>query len=376
MINNSSWRSRSFAAVAALASVSMLAACGSNDSGTPKTSSANAGPVVAGESQPGAFKGARLTFVSYGGQYQKGQEAALADFAKTTGAQVVGDGPALLSKLQAQVQAKNVSWDIFDTDGTTASVNCGTIFMKLDFSKIDVSKAPKGSYGDCYVPAMKLDEMLVYDTDKFGSNPPTSWKDFFDTKNFPGKRAMLGIPGAGYGQIIAALLADGVAPKDLYPIDFDRAFKKLDSIKSDIVFADTGAKAQQLMESGEVTMSYTWSGRGMNSEINGAHVAGVWNQAIEMGDALAIPIGVKDPDAAMAALNSYLGKKQQETMTEMTSYSPVNVDAEPKLSEVAQKWVTTTPERTAAGIAPDWTYWSKPDIYKKAADMWNAWISQ
>ena len=95
-----------------------------------------------------------------------------------------------------------------------------------------------------------------------------------------------------------------------------------------------------------------------------------------MGDALAIPVGVKNPDAAMAALNSYLGKKQQETMTEMTSYSPVNVDADPKLSAVAQKWVTTTPERTAAGIAPDWSYWSKPDIYKKAADMWNAWISQ
>jgi len=375
MIHLTARRRRALSGVAALAGLSLVAACGTNGSPSP-ASEPNAGPAVAGKSVPGQFKGTQLTFVSYGGQYQKGQQDALKDFASTTGAEVAGDGPALLAKLQAQVQANNVSWDIFDTDAATATVNCGTLFMKLDFTKIDTSKTPKGSSGPCYVPAMKLDEMIVYNKDDFGSNPPTSWKDFFDVKDFPGKRAMIGIPGEGIGPIIAALLADGVKPQNLYPIDFNRAFKKLDSIKSDLVFWSTGAQVQQLMESGEVSMAYTWSGRGMDSEMNGAHLAGVWNQAIELGDALAIPKGVRDPDAAMAALNSYLGKKQQETMTEETSYSPVNVDAKPKLSAVAQQWLTTTPQRTAAGIAPDWSYWSRKDIYAKQQQLWDNWIAQ
>lgn len=376
MVHLASWRRSSLALTAAVAGLSLVAACGSTDANIASGTTVNTGPAVAGESPAGAFKGTHLTFVSYGGQYQKGQEDALKDFEKTTGAEIAGDGPALLSKLQAQVQAKNVSWDIFDTDAATATVNCGTVFMKLDFTKIDVSKTPPNSYGDCYVPAMKLDEMLVYNKDKFGSNPPTGWKDFFDTTDFPGKRAMIGIPGEGIGPVIAALLADGVKPEDLYPIDFDRAYKKLDTIKDDLVFWDTGAKLQQLMESGEVSMAYAWSGRGMDSEMNGAHLDGVWNQAIELGDALAVPVGVRNPDAAMAALNSYLGASQQETMTEETSYSPVNTEAKPKLSAVAQKWLTTTPERTAAGIAPDWSYWSRPDIFKKQGELWDEWLSK
>ena len=52
-----------------------------------------------------------------------------------------------------------------------------------------------------------------------------------------------------------ALMADGVAPKDLYPLDLDRAFRKLDEIKDHIaVWWTGGAQSTQLLESGEVDM--------------------------------------------------------------------------------------------------------------------------
>ena len=51
--------------------------------------------------------------------------------------------------------------------------------------------------------------------------------------------------------IEAAFLADGVAPDKLYPLDLDRAFKKLDSIKADIIWWSAGAQSQQLLASAE-----------------------------------------------------------------------------------------------------------------------------
>jgi putative spermidine/putrescine transport system substrate-binding protein len=38
-----------------------------------------------------------------------------------------------------------------------------------------------------------------------------------------------------------ALLADGVAPDKLYPLDLDRAFKKLDTIKKNTIWWATNA---------------------------------------------------------------------------------------------------------------------------------------
>ena len=42
---------------------------------------------------------------------------------------------------------------------------------------------------------------------------------------------MQGLTNATQGPLEEALLADGVEPKDLYPLDVDRAFRKLDQIK-------------------------------------------------------------------------------------------------------------------------------------------------
>ncbi|MER7876402.1 extracellular solute-binding protein [Streptomyces solisilvae] len=109
---------------------------------------------------------------------------------------------------------------------------------------------------------MSYGVVLMYDKKKFGGNPPKSWADFFNTGKYPGKRAIPGIPSdASPGALEAALLVDGVAPDRLYPLNVDRALKKLTSVRSSLVFWDTGARSQQLLESGEVSMAMVWSGR-------------------------------------------------------------------------------------------------------------------
>jgi putative spermidine/putrescine transport system substrate-binding protein len=57
-------------------------------------------------------------------------------------------------------------------------------------------------------------------------------------KGFPGTRALRNDPQT---VLEAALLADGVPRDKLYPLDVDRAFKKLEQIKPDIAVWWTSA---------------------------------------------------------------------------------------------------------------------------------------
>src|SRR5690606_41913539 len=56
--------------------------------------------------------------------------------------------------------------------------------------------------------------------------------------------------------------SDGVPLDKLYPLDFDRAYKKLDTIKNSIdVWWTGGAQTSQLLKSGEVDICAAWNGR-------------------------------------------------------------------------------------------------------------------
>lgn len=108
---------------------------------------AHAEGPVAGETAEGSLAGKTLTFVSYGGIYQDGQVKALDDFVAKSGVTLLSDGPTENAKIQAQVEAGNVMWDVVDTGDFTPFVHCGTLFQKLDFTKIDVSKICRARSG-------------------------------------------------------------------------------------------------------------------------------------------------------------------------------------------------------------------------------------
>jgi len=155
------------------------------------------GPPKAGTVKADALKGMTLTFVSYGGIYQDGQtQAAVDPFAKASGARVLQDGPTETAKIKTQVESGNVTWDVIDSTNVNTAQHCGDLFMPIDTSIVDISKLPAGSKtDDCSVPAMGYGLIVVYNTKKYGANPPKTWADFYDTAKFPGKRAIEGIAG-------------------------------------------------------------------------------------------------------------------------------------------------------------------------------------
>src|SRR5690606_23035977 len=120
--------------------------------------------------------------------------------------------------------------------------------------------------------------LLVYNKEKYKDNPPQGWQDFFDTEKFPGKRGIMDY--ADQGALEIALIADGVDPKDVYPIDYERAFKKLNQIRKDTVFLTTGAEQQESLERGSIDMVLSWPGRAYEAAKNGAPRATQWNGAM------------------------------------------------------------------------------------------------
>ncbi|MCW2882786.1 MAG: extracellular solute-binding protein [Sphaerisporangium sp.] len=364
-------RSVSLAAVAA--SLLLAAACGGGTAGPAKVD-LGSGPAKAGTIKKDALKGVNLTFVSYGGVYQKGQQDAAVDpFAKESGAQVLQDGPTDYAKVKAQVDSSNVTWDVVDSDAIWSQAQCGKLLQPLDYSIIDKSKVPAGLATQCSVPAMQYGMVFAYNAKKFGANPPKDWKDFFDTAKFPGKRAVPGVPGdAAPGPWEAALIADGVAPDKLYPLDADRAGKKLTTIRPNLVFWKTGAESQQLLESGEVDMAMLWSGRAYAAVKNGASFQIQWNQWMPIMDAISVPKGTKNPKAAMALINYYLGAQQQAKLTELTSYSPVNTDAKPTLDDLGKSFLTTRPDIASTALPIDAKWWA--DNQSALIEKWSAWL--
>ena len=125
----------------------------------------------------------------------------------------------------------------------------------------------------------------------------------------------------------AALLADGVAPDKLYPLDLDRAHKKIAALKPDIVsFWGGGAESQQVMLSGDASMALIWSTRAslLDRDSKG-QIKFIWDQGLISPGALAViknnPGGTEN---AMKFIASTSDPQKQLVMFEMLGQGPAN----------------------------------------------------
>lgn len=357
--------------LALLAGTISLSIAGCSGGGTVAAPDRTLAPPVAGEIAQGALSGTTLTFASTGGIVEEGTKTAIWDpFEKQSGATVVQDAYDE-AKLKAMVESGQVVWDITVASQFSLASWCGTLYEKIDFSQVDTSKVPEGLTTDCSIPQISYGMVVVYNTDKFGDNPPTSLADFFDTTKYPGKRGVNMTPYVDPQTLEIALLAEGKDPKDFTTDDIPAAIAKYRSLGSDLVGWTSGAQAQQQLESGEVAMSLVWSGRGYGAAAAGAKVAPIWNEWTLLTDSLAIPKGAKDVQASLAALNYYLGADQQAALTEQTSYGGSNIDSKPSVDPLLSDWLVTDHLDTAHRT--DLKFWV--DNADAVSSAWGDWIS-
>ncbi|MBX9717611.1 MAG: polyamine ABC transporter substrate-binding protein [Microbacteriaceae bacterium] len=310
-----------------------------------------------------------LVFTSYGSAYQEAQnEAMLTPWAESVGATIVNDEPTSYARIQQMVDAGQIDWDVVDTEPFFPVANCGTLVEEIDFTNIDTTKFPEGTVSPCSIPILQYSTVMVYNTETY-AEPPTSYADFFDLENFPGVRS---VPnwGAG-GALELALLADGVAPEDLYPLDVDRAFAKLDTIRDSLVFWNTSSESQQALEDGTVDMSFVWSGRAYEAENNGATFEPVWENNLIAWATLSILKGSPNLEAAQSFIEYAATAEPQARFAELQPYSPANSDSAPDLDELQQKYNVADPAIQELSVVTDVDFWAENST--EIEEAWAAW---
>ncbi|HVJ40554.1 MAG TPA: ABC transporter substrate-binding protein [Dongiaceae bacterium] len=310
-----------------------------------------------------------LTFVSWGGTTQDGQKASWAEpFAKQSGMGVLQDGPTDYGKLKAMVDAGNTVWDVVDVEGDYAfhAAEAG-LLEPIDYSIVKKENLdPRFSF-EYGVGSFYYSFVLGYNKDAVGSKTPEGWADIFDTTKFPGKRSFW--KWSSPGVLEMALLADGVPADKLYPLDLDRAFAKLSSIKKDILWWASGAESQQQLASGEVALGKFWNGRMYALEQSGANTGISWKQNMALADILVVPKGTKNKEAAMKFLALAASPEGQAAMANATAYAPTNTASLPMIDK---KMTSTLPsEHADSQITLDMRYWAKNR--DAIGERWYAW---
>ncbi|RGE23274.1 ABC transporter substrate-binding protein [Leucobacter sp. wl10] len=313
-----------------------------------------------------------FTFVTFGSAFQKAQEKTFVEpFETDRGVTVTVDSPTDLSKLKVMVETGNPDWDVYLSGSAESFAYCGTLFEKLDFSGINRADFAEGTISDCGIPVDTYSYLLVYNTEVYGDAPPTKLADFFDLGRFPGSRAMAGDPAEG--NLEMALLADGVDRADLYPLDFDRAFAKLDAVKSETTFWASGAEQVEMMESGRADMALVWSGRAAEAVRNGATYAPVWDRNAYHWASLSIVKGSTNREIAQEFINFAVSPGPQAAFAEAIDYGVANLRAKPELTPESAEWDPGAAERRAQSWSIDPQWWG--DNAENVLSRWTAWTA-
>jgi putative spermidine/putrescine transport system substrate-binding protein len=292
--------------------------------------------------------GVTLTFVSFGGVYQEAQRKSwLQPYTELTGVQFQEDENSSNATIKSQVEAGQVTWDVVDVGNDFGLDAHKDLLEPLDFSLIPKDELNEQlGISDWRIPDITYGVVLAYNTDKTGGKTPEGWADYFDTAKFPGKRGAWDYSEGGMFEF--ALMADGVKPADLYPLDLDRATKKLDTIKNDIVFWTSGAESQELIGSGEVAMTMIWNGRGWSAKnIDKKPVEIQWNQQIVTADYLVVPKGSPNKDAAMKFIAYTACAANNAGPSQYIPYGPTNKNSTPNPAMVNDLSVTNADENSA-----------------------------
>jgi putative spermidine/putrescine transport system substrate-binding protein len=315
---------------------------------------------------------ATVTFATYGSAFQESQKKAIIDpFMAQSDIKIVTDSPVDLAKLKVMVESGKVTWDVYLADQQQTVGYCDKYFEKLDLSNINKDDFPPGTVDDCGVPFDTYSYLLTYNTEKYGNNPPTSIKDFFDPQRFPGTRAVSNYPAEGTLEM--ALMADGVSADKLYPLDYDRAFKTLDKIKKGLIFWESGAEQVEMMESKRADMVLVWSGRGYEAVSNGAPYKPVWADNSYHWASLAIPKGSPNKEAAQKFIDFAVSPGPQAAFAEDIAYGPANLKAEPKLDDSRSEWESSRKEHIEQSWSIDNTWWAEHE--DEVTERWTGWTS-
>ncbi|MBV9735701.1 MAG: ABC transporter substrate-binding protein [Acidisphaera sp.] len=316
-------------------------------------------------------KPASIVVASSGGKLEEAFTAAYyKPFTAKTGIQII-TAVNTYSKLKATVDAGAVEWDVAQMDAAAAanSAKLG-LLEKLDYAVIDRTDLVEGVPHEEYIPCDVAAAVMSWNTRNVApAAAPQSWAELWDTKRFGGQRGFWKQP---FQTMEIALMADGVAKDQLYPIDVERALRSLERIKPQIFWWTSGGQSAQILIDGDIAAGMSWNGRVFDPKQGGAPVDFSFNQALFVADAWVIPRGTKNRQAAMDFIAFTLQSGPQAEFAKAIPYGPVNRKALPLIDKPRLAFLPSSDENLPKGVLQNFDWWAQNG--QKTGERFNSWM--
>ena len=332
----------------------------------------------------------QVVVCGWGGTAAQGMKECFFDpFEKETGIKVIMTSPPDVGKIKAQVDSGNIEWDLVITDIPAILIltEGGAPYLEaLDYSKLDrniLAQLVPESQGKYYVGLYTYSFNICYNTKSFSKgNHPKSWADVWDVKKFPGVRSFNNPYGGIVPQYEIWLMADGVPPNELYPIDVERAWKSIAKLKPYISkWYKSHAEAVQMLLNGEVDIAATMCGRVIAEKWKGAPVAVEYNQGKMATDNYCIIKGAKNKEEAYKLINFCLDAKREACFSSKLPYGYSNREASKYIDPKIADDLNTSPVNLPKQVWENVKWWSEkgPDgktNRERAIERFNKFLLQ
>ena len=305
-----------------------------------------------------------LTISSWGGAFQKAQkEAWFGIVEKELNVTIKEDNTSGIADVRTQVASGKPTWDL-----TTQGMYSCLLLEKegrlepLSDEVLAIAKdVPEALRSKHCVSQIVYSVAIGWRDKAYPGKEPPGWAAFWDTKNFPGQRSIRKHP---IYALEMALIADGVPMDKLYPIDVDRAFKKLEQLKPHVlVWWGSGAQSAQVLKDGEVDMVAAWNGRIQalenEPEGKGGKVKTTFNQQILVSDAWMVPKGAPNKDLAMKAIAIMTRAEVNARISNYINYAPANIKGYDTgvIPKEKLPGLPNSPENVKKGFVQDAHWW-------------------
>lgn len=353
-----------------------LTACGDNDEPsysslstptlTPEPAATETqGPIsspVAGYNDPEKWIGRTITVAAWGGDYQDAQEEAFFDpFAQATGASFqikIAD----TARFMEQVEQESVSWDVitFPMEQVLSLARTGYL-EPIDYAVVDKSQLFPEIALQYGVGAAFFSTVIVYPGGS--SDVPQGWEDFWDVQPLvegeePDPLQLRALRHNPVGTLEFALLSDGVAKEDLYPLNVERAFARLDLIRDHVaVWYEDGKQPIELVVAGQVGMASAWNVRPWQLGV-GDEVRYQWYGGMLSADAWVVPKGAPNRDLAMDFINFATRAVPSANFGRLVPYGPVNPNAFDLLRPDRAQTLPSSLVNKSVQFVQNWNWWA------------------
>jgi putative spermidine/putrescine transport system substrate-binding protein len=327
----------------------------------------------------------QLSVVTWSGPYGRAQASALfIPYQQRSGVDVhIGQYDGGLDELRHRVKSKSYGWDVIDFELPDAIAACREGLLEpIDPAGLtDTGDFVPHALGRCWVGSVVYSQAIAYAPQRFGAARPATLADFFDTAKFPGPRALHG--ASPKFNLELALLADGVAPGDIYkvlstPQGVARAFTKLETL-GPIMWWTQSSEPAQMLKDGRAAFATILNGDIYDAAAHKNPLGVIWDRQLYELDVFGIPKGDPKHDMAMDFIRFATAPESLARVADWVPYGPARrsavalVTRNPELGTPMRPFLPTAPENFRNAFAVDDAWWQ---LHGAEAQLrWQGWQS-